>query len=311
VEPRGRFGAGIALARSHAMVAFAQPRLAPVAPHLVLDAAASPHVRLRVWKADAGEPRPRRAVAHAELELSWLSEGALAYGIGSQQFDLDGAGAIVVPSGVEHSTTFPSFVRASALWIDRNVVVEIADALGKAHGPTIGLVRDAAPIASLGAVLAEEAARGARGDRGALLATDAITEAMIAIALRGAPLLREDQRAPRDPSIASAVRYIEASYADALTVEGMARAAKMSRFHFSRRFRDETGRSPYRYLMDVRLERAAELLRRGRCGVTEVALTVGFSDPSRFARMFRARFGASPARWSSEARARVLHVLPA
>ena len=63
--------------------------------------------------------------------------------------------------------------------------------------------------------------------------------------------------------------------------------------------------------MEVRLERAAELLRRGRCGVTEAALSVGLSDPSRFARMFRQRFGPSPARWAETARARVLHVLPA
>jgi AraC family transcriptional regulator len=85
----------------------------------------------------------------------------------------------------------------------------------------------------------------------------------------------------------------------------MARAARMSRYHFSRRFKDATGKSPYRYLVDVRLERAAELLRRGRAGVTEAALTVGFSDPSRFARMFRARFGASPAKYAEARRPRV------
>ena len=62
--------------------------------------------------------------------------------------------------------------------------------------------------------------------------------AMIVFALRGAPLANDAPRAPRDPAIAAAVRYIEASYAEPLTVESMARAAHMSRFHFSRRFRD-------------------------------------------------------------------------
>jgi AraC-like DNA-binding protein len=291
------------------------PRCALRAPRLVLDAPASPNVRLKVWEADVdrafGAPATPPPVAHPTFELTWLVEGELGFAIGARQFDVAAGNAMVVPSGVEHATSFPSRMQGSALHVDRDVVVEISDALGCAHGPTIGIVRDAAPIAALGAVLARESAHGKSGDRGALLAADAISEAMIAIALRGAPPAESGERAPRDPAIAAAVRYIEASYAEPLTVDGMARSAKMSRFHFSRRFRDETGRSPYKYLVDVRLERAAELLRRGRCGITEAALTVGFSDPSRFARMFRARFGASPARWADAARSRVLHVLPA
>lgn len=278
--------------------------------HLVLEAPASPKVRLRVWEADAPDPRRPLHVAHSGVELTWLSGGGVGYAIGARRFDVRAGSAMVVPSGVEHATSFPAPLRAAGLQIDRDVVVEIADALGCSGAPSIGIVPDAAPIEALGAVLAKEAARAARGDRGALLAADAIAEAMIAIALRGVPPSSDGKRAPRDPSIASAVRYIEASYAESLSVEGMARAAKMSRFHFSRRFRDETGRSPYRYLVDVRLERAAELLRRGRSGVTETALTVGFSDPSRFARMFRVRFGASPARFAEAARARVRHALP-
>lgn len=272
----------------------------------MLDAAASPHVRLRVWEADAGEVEPARAAAHSTVELAWIDEGEIGYGIGARHFVAGAGSAMLVPSGVEHATSFPSRMRGAALWIDRDVFAEIADAVGCAHGPATGLVLDARPIARLGAVLAAESKQR---DRGAILATDAIAEAMIAIALRGVPLANDGPRTPRDPAIASAVRYIEASYAEPLTVLGMARVASMSRFHFSRRFRDATGHSPYRYLMDVRLERAAELLRRGRCGVTEAALSVGLSDPSRFARMFRQRFGTSPARWADEARARVLHVV--
>lgn len=278
----------------------------PRPPRLVLDAPASHHVRLRVWEAEAGEVQPARPGAHSAVELAWVDEGELGYGVGNQRVRLPAGGAMLVPSGVEHATSFPTRMRGAALWIDRDLFAEIADAVGCARGPACGLVRAGASIAKLGTVLAVESRQG---DRGAFLAADAIAEAMITIALRGAPLGNDGPRVPRDPAIASAVRYIEASYAEPLTVEAMAREAGMSRFHFSRRFRDATGRSPYRYLMDVRLERSAELLRRGRCGVTEVSLSVGFLDPSRFARMFRQRFGAAPARWADAARARILHVL--
>lgn len=255
-----------------------------------------------------GEVQPSRPAAHAGVELAWVRDGAIGYGIGERRFDIAAGCAMLVPSAVEHATSFPSHMRGAALWIDRDVVAEIADAVGCKQGPSVGLVRDAHRITSLGAVLAEESRST---DAGALLASDAITEAMIAIALRGVIARNDEARAPVDPAIASAVRHIEASYAEPLTVDGMARVAGMSRFHFSRRFRDATGCSPYRYLVDVRLARAAELLRRGRCGVTEAALSVGFSDPSRFARMFRQRFGASPAQWAAAKRSRVLHLLPA
>jgi AraC family transcriptional regulator len=139
-----------------------------------------------------------------------------------------------------------------------------------------------------------------RGDRGALLAADAMIEAILVSVLRPRAIaaVSDGPRPPRDPAIAAAVRFIDAAYAEPLTVESIAKSARMSRFHFSRRFRDATGRSPYRYLQDVRLGRAAELLRRGRHGVTEAALSVGFTDPSRFARAFRAKFGASPAHYA-------------
>jgi len=288
------------------MVACARPTL--TSPRLVLEAPAGPHARLRVWQADVGEVQPSRPAAHAGVELAWVRDGAIGYGIGERRFDIAAGCAMLVPSAVEHATSFPSHMRGAALWIDRDVVAEIADAVGCKQGPSVGLVRDAHRITSLGAVLAEESRST---DAGALLASDAITEAMIAIALRGVIARNDEARAPVDPAIASAVRHIEASYAEPLTVDGMARVAGMSRFHFSRRFRDATGCSPYRYLVDVRLARAAELLRRGRCGVTEAALSVGFSDPSRFARMFRQRFGASPAQWAAAKRSRVLHLLPA
>ena len=49
-----------------------------------------------------------------------------------------------------------------------------------------------------------------------------------------------------------------------------------------------SGKAPYAYLIDLRVQRAAELLRAGRSSVTEAAFAVGFSDLGRFARAFRA-----------------------
>ncbi len=114
---------------------------------------------------------------------------------------------ILVPSDVEHTTIFPTAMRGAAIWIDRDVVREVADAIGKKSGAVPGVVANGARIAKLGAVLAEEA-RG--GDRGALLAIDALVEAILVAALRTEASANEPC-APRDPAIANAIRFIEAT----------------------------------------------------------------------------------------------------
>src|SRR5437870_3949438 len=81
----------------------------------------------------------------------------------------------------------------------------------------------------------------------------------------------------RDPRVRRSIECIRARYAEPIGVSELAQAAGMSRFHFGRTFRRETGRSPYRYLVETRLAEAARLLER-RSTVTETAFAVGISD---------------------------------
>jgi transcriptional regulator GlxA family with amidase domain len=87
---------------------------------------------------------------------------------------------------------------------------------------------------------------------------------------------------------------MNARYAEPLTVDDLAGTATMSRYHFSRLFRDEVGEAPYQHLLRVRIARAAELLKSGRTSVTEAALAVGFHDFSRFSRTFKRFMGQLP-----------------
>lgn len=74
----------------------------------------------------------------------------------------------------------------------------------------------------------------------------------------------------------------------------MARAAGLSRFHFLRRFKRATGSTPWRYLTELRLARAKNLLIDPACSVGEAARSTGFEDPAYFSRLFRRRTGLSP-----------------
>lgn len=88
--------------------------------------------------------------------------------------------------------------------------------------------------------------------------------------------------------------FIEAHLESGMTVGQIADAVRISPSHFSRIFRNATGRSPYPYVMELRMSRAKEMLVRGRCSLKEVTYAMGFADQSHFTREFRRTFGMTP-----------------
>lgn len=87
---------------------------------------------------------------------------------------------------------------------------------------------------------------------------------------------------------------LDRDYACPLDVPTMARAALMSPAHFSRRFREAFGETPYGYLQTRRVERAMALLRRGDLSVTEVCMEVGFTSLGSFTSTFTRLVGTPP-----------------
>ena len=86
----------------------------------------------------------------------------------------------------------------------------------------------------------------------------------------------------------------DARYAESLGVDDMARAAGLSRAHFSREFRRAFGESPHAYLLTRRLERAAALLRTTDRSVAQICVAVGLTSVGSFTTSFTRTFGISP-----------------
>jgi AraC-like DNA-binding protein len=86
----------------------------------------------------------------------------------------------------------------------------------------------------------------------------------------------------------------DARYAEPLTVDDLARAAGLSRFHFSREFRRAFGESPHGYLLTRRLERAAALLRTTDHPVADICFDVGLRSLGSFTTSFTRTYGMSP-----------------
>lgn len=94
--------------------------------------------------------------------------------------------------------------------------------------------------------------------------------------------------------IARTLLFINGNYSEEMTLDILAAHSGYSPRHLSRLFLASLGTSPMKYLMDVRLKRAAALLSENRLSVIEIADAVGIGDSSAFAKSFRSKFGMTP-----------------
>ena len=90
------------------------------------------------------------------------------------------------------------------------------------------------------------------------------------------------------------VAILKQNLAEPPPLEEMGRRVGCSHFHLSRVFTQEMGKTISAYLRDLRMERAAELLREGKMNVTEAAMEVGYSSLSHFTVAFRETFACCP-----------------
>lgn len=90
------------------------------------------------------------------------------------------------------------------------------------------------------------------------------------------------------------VAILRERLADPPSLEELGRLAGCSPFYLSRTFSGEMGMTISQYLRQLRLDRAAELLRSGDFNVTEAALEVGYNSLSHFSQAFHEQFGCCP-----------------
>jgi AraC-like DNA-binding protein len=100
---------------------------------------------------------------------------------------------------------------------------------------------------------------------------------------------------PPDRHLRRAKDLADARYSEPLGVDDMARAAGLSRAHFSRQFRKAFGEPPHAYLLTRRLERAAAMLRTTDRSVSDICFSVGLRSLGSFTTSFTRMFEKSPA----------------
>ena len=94
--------------------------------------------------------------------------------------------------------------------------------------------------------------------------------------------------------------YIDSNLHRTIHIRDLSAVARRSPAHFSRKFKVAVGASPHAYVVRRRVERACHLMMTSAASLSEIALSVGFSDQAHLCRLFRQAFGQSPANWRRE-----------
>ena len=90
------------------------------------------------------------------------------------------------------------------------------------------------------------------------------------------------------------VALMEARLEGDLGLDELAGEAGLSTSHFIRGFRESTGKTPYQFLLDRRVQRAQTLMRDPRASLAQVAKSSGFANQHHMARIFRSVTGMTP-----------------
>ena len=109
-----------------------------------------------------------------------------------------------------------------------------------------------------------------------------------------------EERSKKTDYIQNALDFIHSEYMNNITVEKIAGILNLDRTYFSALFKKKTGLSPKQYLLNYRMNTAANLILKNHISVSVAANSVGYNDLFTFSRMFKRHFGLSPSEYARQ-----------
>lgn len=112
-----------------------------------------------------------------------------------------------------------------------------------------------------------------------------------------APIVRQPAPRAKELYVRKATEYMKANYSNKLSITELASRIGIDRIYLSALFKELGLQSPQAYLLQLRMDKACELMRNPELTVSEIAHSVGYQDPLLFSKMFKKRKGASPSHY--------------
>ncbi len=245
------------------------------------------------------------------LSVKMVVRGAESFLVGGQRLRLRAGEALLMPPGIEYGSEITQLTESFSAFFPQRLCLQLgaaarspsSDALeppSRAFLPPIALMpihADAALRADLRA--AREHLEHQAHERAEELLQEAALRLMLTThELKAAEerlaLMRAGQRHELLRRLQRAQAYLHDNIARPVDLECLAEVSHVSRFHLLRSFRQAFGLTPAQYHAELRLERAAVLLRKKQLPVSEVAHAVGFRSHSAFSRAWKRRYGYPP-----------------
>lgn len=206
----------------------------------------------------------------------------------------------IVPGGSKLELTLETTSTTVHLYVRRQVMDEVADDMVDGDPRLLELQPGVAladrPLTSL--VEAAEAAMLARYEQS--LYTDCLARSVAARLIQShcqGKLKRFVANASGRPvsrEVFAAIDYMENHIDENVCLADLARACNRSPSHLSRLFGLQVGMPPHRYLMDMRITRARQMLEKTNISIAEIAVMCGFTHQEHLTRLFRRQYEATP-----------------
>jgi AraC-like DNA-binding protein len=250
----------------------------------------SASVRVDDYRCDVAHAEPPFVELHGSYSLSYVRKGSFGYRSRGKSYELVTGSILVGFPGDEYLCTHDHVIGDECLSI--HFSPELVETLGARRdlwrAGAVPPLSELMVIAELAQAAAEGRSDVGLDELGVCLAARFVATVAGKSASATAAAERDRRRA------VDAAQWIDANSHDEIDLDGAARNAGLSSFHFLRSFAKVLGVTPHQYLVRSRLRRAARLLADDARSITDIAFAVGFGDLSNFVRTFHRAAGVSP-----------------
>lgn len=259
---------------------------------------------LYTWKGTRS-PKEERYHSHECMEMAFVVSGKGRYKIDDEFYDVSEGDLLIINPGVKHQALYVESIEvpATEFYIGFTKVaikdypknfIPLPEKGNILH--TKGKVRQ--QISRLCSMMEEEGSAYLQG-RYYMLKTYLVQILLTVIREQAKPIEYqggyEFESTNKKYIVKNILNYFEEHYNEKISLDMIAENMYLSPFYISKLFKTETGEAPIRHLIDIRLEKAKEILEQNKFdSIKDVAAEVGYDDAYYFSKLFKKKYGFSP-----------------
>ncbi|MCM0649549.1 AraC family transcriptional regulator [Clostridium swellfunianum] len=242
---------------------------------------------------------------HDNIELNYVVSGTAFYTIDDTVYEVREGNLLILNPGIYHQQFIPSDVHTQGLHIGINKLflkgLSQNLILPDGTSPLAVLTKYANEFSScIHQIIVEQESKLA----GHELVLKTLVMRLIVILIRELYSVEDKadsyklsfEYSEKSIMVNTIIEYINNHYNEEISLDKLSKNHYLSPVYLSKVFKEETGDSPINYLINLRLDKAKELLEKGSLSIKAVAKLVGYNDAYYFSKLFKKHFGISPSK---------------